>query len=188
MVVKTGSKWVCKDRTHQQSDNPSWQFKNIIYVAAPGPLWSDGPDRGIYQNHRWGQDLGENLLHQWTHRMCWSDHGSEKPGNFDCYHVGNSGEAICFFVRRSIQWYFKSTDGGKTWRSIRQRIAWRRSWQDGIGAGSFKTGSFGYGVNPKKPNYIYLKTKEKIGKSRHQRLMWRQGLLFFYHWIWSQRR
>jgi photosystem II stability/assembly factor-like uncharacterized protein len=40
---------------------------NVVWVAAQGPLWRSGDDRGLYKTSRWRRDLEEGPRHQRAH-------------------------------------------------------------------------------------------------------------------------
>lgn len=91
---------------------------NVVFVAAYGPLWSDGGDRGIYQT----TDGGEN----WERIL----HVSEQTGFSDLWmdpRDPNVMYAAAHQRRRHVWTYlsggpesavYKTTDGGKNWRKI----------------------------------------------------------------------
>ena len=91
---------------------------NVIYVAAPGPLWSDGDHRGLYKStdagKTWNKILyinektgctdiaidptNTNIIYATTWQF------RRQPYSFNS---GGPGSAI-----------YKSTDGGKTWKEL----------------------------------------------------------------------
>jgi photosystem II stability/assembly factor-like uncharacterized protein len=91
---------------------------NILYVAAPGPLWSDSKHRGLYKSTDGGKTF-EKILYV-----------SEKAGCADiCIDPQNSNilYASTWEFRRTPYSFssggdgsgiFKSTDGGKTWKAL----------------------------------------------------------------------
>ena len=95
---------------------------NIIYVAAPGPLWSDGPDRGIFKTTDGGKTW-EKIYYI-----------NERTGCADLIMDPRNPETLIAtmweFRRKPYAFssggpssgIFKSTDGGKTWRSIRKGL------------------------------------------------------------------
>ncbi|HXB41261.1 MAG TPA: glycosyl hydrolase [Bacteroidia bacterium] len=91
---------------------------NIVYVAAYGPLWSAGGDRGIYKTTDGGKTWKQIL------------NVSENTG-FNEIHIDPSNRNIlyaCAHQRRRHEWtyisggpesaVYKSTDGGNTWNKL----------------------------------------------------------------------
>lgn len=91
---------------------------NIIYVAAPGPLWSDGTHRGLYKSTDAGKTWNKILyINEKTGCADIAIH----PENTDIiyattwefrrqpytFNSGGPGSAI-----------YKSNDGGKTWKEL----------------------------------------------------------------------
>ncbi len=128
---------------------------NTVYVAAQGPLWNPGPDRGVYKTsdggkswekilyvdeHTGATDLdidpqNPEILYAtlWSHRRY--------PDFFDSGLNGNSG-------------VYKSTDGGKSWNKIHQ------------GLPAETLGRMAIAVAPSNGKVIYLSVecKSKEGK------------------------
>lgn len=95
---------------------------NVLYVAAPGPLWSDGPDRGIYKTTDGGKTW-EKIYYI-----------NERTGCADLIMDPRDSETLIAtmweFRRKPFAFssggpssgIFKSTDGGKTWKPIRKGL------------------------------------------------------------------
>ncbi|HEX5626172.1 MAG TPA: hypothetical protein VFX48_09155 [Saprospiraceae bacterium] len=91
---------------------------DIVYVAAPGPLWSDSPHRGLYKS----EDAGKT----WS-KILYID---ERSGcaDFAIHPVHNNiiyattwqfrRKAYSFESGGKGSGLYKSMDGGKTWRKI----------------------------------------------------------------------
>ncbi len=116
---------------------------NIIWVAAQGPLWSKGGERGLYKSvdggKTWKKTLGDD---EWTgvtdialdprnpnriYAATWQRHRTVAN-----YMGGGFKSAI-----------YRSEDGGETWKKIMK----------GIKKG--KIGKIGLAVSPVKPDVIY---------------------------------
>ena len=91
---------------------------NTVYVAAQGPLWKDGGDRGLYKTTDGGKTWDRIL------------HISEQTG-INEIHMDPSNPDTLYasaYQRRRHQWVLidggpesgihKSTDGGETWKKI----------------------------------------------------------------------
>ncbi len=91
---------------------------NVVYVAAQGPLWSAGGDRGLYKSIDGGESWEKILA------------GGEYTGVNEV-HLDPSNPDVIFAAKhqrlRNVaalinggpeSGIFKSTDGGKTWREL----------------------------------------------------------------------
>ena len=126
---------------------------NTVYVAAQGPLWRSGGDRGLYKTTDGGanwacvlhisDDTGVNEVH------C-------DPRNPDVLYASA-------YQRRRRVWTLidggpesaihKSTDAGKTWRKITK------------GLPEVDMGRIGLGVSPADPDVVYAIIEAADGKS-----------------------
>ncbi len=91
---------------------------NVLYVAVPGKLWSDSPDRGLYKTtdggKTWEKVLYVNektgcadvLMDPRNPDILWAATWQFRRTPYS-FTSGGSGSAL-----------HKSTDGGKTWRKI----------------------------------------------------------------------
>ena len=117
--------------------------ENIIWVAAYGPVWSKGGERGVYKS----MDGGET----WKRTLEISEHTGVAeiaidPGNPDILYAAAH-------QRRRREWtyigggpesgMYKSTDGGESWEEI----------NSGLPKGDM--GRIGIAVSPVDPNSIY---------------------------------
>ncbi len=116
---------------------------NIVYVAAYGPLWSSGGDRGIYKSTNGGESW-EKVLNV-----------SEHTG-FNEIHLDPRNPEVLYATahqrRRHVWTYvsggpesaiYKSTDGGKNWKKL----------ENGIPAGD--KGRIALAIPPSDPDRIY---------------------------------
>lgn len=116
---------------------------NILWVAAQGPLWSKGGDRGLYKSvdggKTWKKTLGDN---EWVgvtdividprdpntlYAATWQRHR-----NIAAYLSGGPGTAI-----------YKSIDGGESWEKLTK------------GLPTSNMGKIGLAISPQKPDNIY---------------------------------
>ena len=125
----------------------------VVYVAAIGPLWSSGGDRGLYKT----VDGGE----KWEKVLEISDHTGVNevhmdPRNPDVLY------AVAFQRRRHVFTYlgggpesgiYKSEDAGKTWKKINK------------GLPGVDLGRIGLAISPANPEYIYAIVEAAQGKS-----------------------
>lgn len=116
---------------------------DIVFVAAQGPLWKEGGDRGLYKTIDGGKSW-EKILNI-----------SENTG-INEVHLDPSNPDILYassYQRRRHTWVLinggpesgihKSTDGGKTWKSINR----------GLPGGD--KGRIGMAVSPINPEVVY---------------------------------
>lgn len=116
---------------------------NTVFVAAQGPLWNAGGDRGLYRTNDGGKNW-ERVLHV-----------SEDTGITDVVFDlkdPNTLYAASWQRRRHVFTYigggiesaiYRSTDGGTTWEKA----------MGGLSSGEY--GRIGLTVSPANPNYIY---------------------------------
>ena len=116
---------------------------DVVYVAAYGPLWSDGGERGVYKT----TDGGENW--ERIHFI------SEKTGTADLVMDPTNPDVLYESVhqrRRHVFTYigggsesavYKTTDGGKNWEELKN------------GLPSGKMGRVGLAVSPADANVVY---------------------------------
>ena len=116
---------------------------DVVYVAAQGPLWSEGGDRGLYKTTD-GGETWENILEIDEHTGV-TDLVMD-PRNPDVLYAAS-------YQRRRHVWTLinggpgsglhKSTDGGATWRKINK----------GLPGGD--KGRIGLAISPIKPDVLY---------------------------------
>lgn len=126
---------------------------DVVYVAATGPLWSSGGDRGLYKT----TDGGEN----WEKVLEISEHTGVNevhmdPRNPDVLY------ATAHQRRRRVFTYisggpesavYKSTDAGKTWKKTMR------------GMPSGDIGRIGMDISPANPDVVYAVVEAESGKS-----------------------
>lgn len=116
---------------------------NTVYVAVPGPLWSDSPDRGLYKTTDGGKTW-EKILYT-----------DEKTGCADILMDPRNPNVLLasMWQFRRTPYSFvsggpgsalhKSTDGGKTWRKI----------TNGLPTGTF--GRIALALAPSAPDNVF---------------------------------
>jgi photosystem II stability/assembly factor-like uncharacterized protein len=116
---------------------------NIVYVAAQGPLWGPGGDRGLFKTTDNGKTW-KNILNI-----------SENTGVTDVVIDPQNPETIyaASYQRRRHMWtlidggpesaIYKSTDAGVTWNKVR------------AGLPTTELGRIGLAISPVDPNVIY---------------------------------
>ncbi len=125
---------------------------NIVFVAAIGPLWSKGGERGLYKTTNGGET--------WEAVLTIDEHTGVNdvvmdPRNPDVLY------ASTFQRRRHVYTYVgggpgsgmhKSTDGGKTWNEINK------------GLPTTELGRIGLAISPANPEIIYAIVEAAEGK------------------------
>lgn len=125
---------------------------DVVYVAAYGPLWSSGGDRGVYKTVNGGET--------WERIHFVSDNSGAAdlvmdPQNPDILYLASHQH------RRHVFTYigggeesalYKTMDAGKTWRAI----------NTGLPAG--KMGRIGLAISPADPTYVYAIVEAEDGK------------------------
>ena len=116
---------------------------DVVYVAAQGPLWSDGGDRGLYKTTDGGRTWSAILA------------PSERTGVTDVILDPRNPDVLvaATWQRRRHVWTLinggpesalhRSTDGGKTWRKLT------------TGLPSTTLGRIGLAISPANPDIIY---------------------------------
>ncbi len=116
---------------------------DVVYVAAQGPLWAAGGDRGLYKTADGGKTW--NLILSISENTGVSDVLQDPRDPDTLYAIA--------YQRRRHMWTLinggpesaihKSTDGGKTWRKITR----------GLPGGDL--GRIGLAISPIKPDVVY---------------------------------
>lgn len=126
--------------------------ENILWVAAYGPLWSSGGERGVYKSADGGQTWKRTLF------------VSEETGIAEV-QIDPSNPDVLYasaHQRRRHEWtyigggpestVYKSTDGGETWREIAN------------GLPKSDMGRIGLAVAPSDPSWVYAIVEARYGK------------------------
>jgi photosystem II stability/assembly factor-like uncharacterized protein len=117
---------------------------NVVYVAAIGALYSQGPDRGVYKTTDGGRT--------WQHILKIDDYTgvidlSMDPRNPDVLYAAawdRDRRAWNFRESGKGSGFYKSTNGGRTWEKL----------TNGLPYGE-KMGRTGIAVSPSRPDTIY---------------------------------
>lgn len=125
---------------------------NIVYVAAQGPLWGPGGERGLYKTTDGGKTW--ELVLEISEHTGVSDIALD-PRNTKVIY------AVSYQRRRHVytlvnggpeSTIYKSEDGGKSWRKI----------DKGLPAGD--KGRIGIALSPANPDYLYAIVEAEKGK------------------------
>lgn len=126
---------------------------NVVYVAAQGPLWAAGGDRGLYKTTDGGKTWNRIL------------HVSENTGINEVWMDPRNPDVLyaTSYQRRRHVWtlinggpestIYKSEDAGKTWRKIEK------------GLPKEDKGRIGLCVSPANPDVLYAIVEAANGKS-----------------------
>lgn len=136
---------------------------NTVYVCAPGKLWSDSDERGVYKTtdggKTWTKILkGANLSTGCSMiSMDESDPDTIYAGMWDFRRKGwtfrSGGENAGSFSGSGL---FKSTNGGKTWTELTE--------QNAKGLPSKPYGRIAVAVAPSKPDVVYAFVEAEMPK------------------------
>ena len=126
---------------------------NVVYVAAPGPLWKGGGERGLFKTTDGGKTWSQSLIKVGDYTGC-SDVILD-PRNPDILLAATHQRQRRYFGMihgGPESGLYRSIDAGKTWTPVR---------------GGFPTGDLGrIGVNyaPQNPSIIYAQVEGPEGR------------------------
>ena len=125
---------------------------NVVYVAAEGPLWAPGGERGVFKSSDGGKNWQPSLQVSKDTGIC--DIAME-PGNPEILY------AAAYQRRRSVAAFmaggpeggiYKSSNGGRTWSKL------------GNGLPGGDVGRIGLAVSPQQPNVVYATIEAAAGE------------------------
>jgi photosystem II stability/assembly factor-like uncharacterized protein len=130
---------------------------NVVYVAAPGPLWKGGGERGLYKTTDGGKTWSQSLIKVDEYTGC-SDVVMD-PKNPDILLAATHQRQRSYFGiihggPGSALW--RSIDAGKTWSKVSGGIG------SGIPGGDL--GRIGLNYAPTNPNMIYAMVEANEGR------------------------
>ena len=138
---------------------------NIVWVAAQGPLWSKGGERGLYKSidggTSWNRTLGDS---EW---MGATDIAID-PRDPDVLYVASwqrHRTVAAYMGGGPLSGIHKSNDGGDTWEKLK------------TGLPSGNMGKIGLAISPQQPDIIYAaieldRTKGGLYKSTNRGASW----------------
>jgi photosystem II stability/assembly factor-like uncharacterized protein len=153
---------------------------NIVFVAAVGPLWADGGERGLFKTTDGGKT--------WTNVLKISEHTGvtdvimdpTDPNTIYAAAFQRQRKAYSFIGGGPESGIYKSIDGGATWTKL----------TEGLPKGDI--GRIGLDVSRSQPRTVYatLETKTpEVYRSDDYGASWRKtGTYFEYPWYMSQIR
>jgi photosystem II stability/assembly factor-like uncharacterized protein len=125
---------------------------NVVFVAAQGPLWKDGGDRGLYKTTNGGKTWTKALD---ISPMTGINEVHIDPVNPDIMYATS-------YQRRRHEWVlidggpestiYKSTDGGNSWRKINR------------GLPGTDLGKIGMDISPVNPEVVYAIVEATAGE------------------------
>lgn len=153
---------------------------NIVYVAAVGPLWADGGERGLFRTNDGGRT--------WTNVLKISPHTGvtdvvmdpTDPNVMYAAAFQRQRKAYSFIGGGPESGIYKSIDGGSTWGKL----------TEGLPKGDI--GRIGLDVSRSQPRTVYATMETKtpeVYRSDDYGASWRKtGTYFEYPWYMSQIR
>ncbi len=153
---------------------------NIVYVAAVGPLWADGGERGLFRTTDGGKT--------WTNVLKISEHTGvtdvamdpTDPNIMYAAAFQRQRKAYSFVGGGPESGIYKSIDGGATWTKL----------TEGLPKGDI--GRIGLDISRSQPRTVYATMETKtpeVYRSDDYGASWRKtGTYFEYPWYMSQIR
>jgi photosystem II stability/assembly factor-like uncharacterized protein len=116
---------------------------NIVYVAAEGPLWSAGGERGLYKSEDGGDTWNLSLEISKDTGVTDVEMDPEDPNILYAAAYQRRRSVAAFMGGGPESGLYKSGDAGKSWRKLK------------VGLPKGDMGKIGLAVSPIKPNVVY---------------------------------
>ncbi|MCK4932229.1 MAG: glycosyl hydrolase, partial [Candidatus Aminicenantes bacterium] len=116
---------------------------NIVYVAAEGPLWSAGGERGLYKSEDGGKTWNISLEISKDTGVTDVEMDPTDPNILYAAAYQRRRSVAAFMSGGPESGIYKSEDAGKTWRKL------------AVGLPKGDTGKIGLAVSPIKPSVVY---------------------------------
>ncbi len=126
---------------------------NVVYVAAPGPLWKGGGERGLYKTTDGGKTWSQSLIKV-----------DEYTGCSDVVMDPKNPDILLAATHQRQRSYFGIIHGGPgsaLWRTIDAGKTWTKV-NNGIPSGDL--GRIGLNYAPTNPNMIYAMVEANEGR------------------------
>ncbi len=141
-----GQTWQNMGLTHSEHISRilvSPEDSTIIYVAAEGPLWAAGGERGIYKSTDGGQNWQLSLFITPDTGVTSMEFEPGNPAILYAATYQRRRSVAAFLAGGPESGIYKSTDNGTMWRKLT------------VGLPKGHMGRIGLAVSPQKPNVVY---------------------------------
>jgi photosystem II stability/assembly factor-like uncharacterized protein len=116
---------------------------DVVYVAAEGPLWSSGGERGLYKTADGGKTWASVLKISDDTGVTWAEFDPDNPDILYAAAYQRRRSVAAFMGGGPEGGIHKSVDAGKTWRKLT------------VGLPSGDVGKIGLAVSPFDPAVVY---------------------------------
>ncbi len=122
----------------------------VVYVAAEGPLWSSGGERGLYKSTDGGATWTPSLTINADTGVTSAEFDPANPDILYAAAYQRRRTVAAFMGGGPDSGLYKSTDAGKTWRKLT------------VGLPSGDMGKIGLAVSPIHPNVVYATVEASL--------------------------